>query len=198
QRPGLGLVAIGLDRHRLPGQRRHRPAGKCRQSGQWADPAADQHDKQRPDWWKPDALGDDQMIRVQGLTKVYGSRTALDAVSFEVPKGEIFGFVGPNGAGKTTTLRILAALLEPTGGRAFVDGADVIQHPDLVHDRLGYMPDFFGVYDQLTATEYLDFYAACYRIPRARRKKIAADLLELVRSEEHTSELQSPYDLVCR
>jgi len=104
----------------------------------------------------------------------------LDAVSFEVPKGEIFGFVGPNGAGKTTTLRILAALLEPTGGRAFVDGADVIQHPDLVHDRLGYMPDFFGVYDQLTATEYLDFYAACYRIPRARRKKIAADLLELV------------------
>ena len=120
------------------------------------------------------------MITVQGLTKVYGSRTALDAVSFEVPKGEIFGFVGPNGAGKTTTLRILAALLEPTGGRAFVDGADVIQHPDLVHDRLGYMPDFFGVYDQLTATEYLDFYAACYRIPRARRKKIAAELLELV------------------
>jgi len=120
------------------------------------------------------------MIAVQSLTKVYGSRTALDAVSFEVPKGEIFGFVGPNGAGKTTTLRILAALLEPTAGRAFVDGADVIQHPDLVHDRLGYMPDFFGVYDQLTATEYLDFYAACYRIPRARRKKIAADLLELV------------------
>ena len=120
------------------------------------------------------------MITVQGLTKVYGSRTALDAVSFEVPRGEIFGFVGPNGAGKTTTLRILAALLEPTAGRAFVDGADVIEHPDLVHDRLGYMPDFFGVYDQLTATEYLDFYAACYRIPRSRRKKIAADLLELV------------------
>jgi len=120
------------------------------------------------------------MIAVQGLTKVYGHRTALDAVSFEVPKGEIFGFVGPNGAGKTTTLRILAALLEPTAGRAFVDGADVMRQPDLVHERLGYMPDFFGVYDQLTATEYLDFYAACYRIPRARRTKIAADLLELV------------------
>jgi len=120
------------------------------------------------------------MIAVQGLTKVYGHRTALDAVSFEVPKGEIFGFVGPNGAGKTTTLRILASLLEPTAGRAFVDGADVMRQPDLVHDRLGYMPDFFGVYDQLTATEYLDFYAACYRIPRARRTKIAADLLELV------------------
>jgi ABC-2 type transport system ATP-binding protein len=120
------------------------------------------------------------MITVEGLTKMYGSRTALDHVSFEVPKGEIFGFVGPNGAGKTTTLRILAALLEPTAGRALVDGADVIQHPDLVHERLGYMPDFFGVYDQLTAGEYLDFYAACYRQPKARRKKIADDLLELV------------------
>jgi len=120
------------------------------------------------------------MIVVEGLTKIYGSRTALDHVSFEVPKGEIFGFVGPNGAGKTTTLRILAALLEPTAGRALVDGADVIEHPNLVHERLGYMPDFFGVYDQLTAGEYLDFYAACYRQPKARRKKIADDLLELV------------------
>ena len=120
------------------------------------------------------------MISVEGLTKIYGSRTALDHVSFEVPKGEIFGFVGPNGAGKTTTLRILSALLEPTSGRALVDGADVIEHPDLVHERLGYMPDFFGVYDQLTAGEYLDFYASCYRQPKARRKKIADDLLELV------------------
>jgi ABC-2 type transport system ATP-binding protein len=120
------------------------------------------------------------MITVDGLTKVYGTRTALDHVSFEVPKGEIFGFVGPNGAGKTTTLRILAALLEPTSGRAMIDGADVIEHPDQVHDRLGYMPDFFGVYDQLTAAEYLDFYASCYRQPKARRKKITEDLLELV------------------
>ena len=120
------------------------------------------------------------MIAVEGLTKMYGGRTALDHVSFEVPKGEIFGFVGPNGAGKTTTLRILAALLEPTAGRALVDGADVTEHPDLVHERLGYMPDFFGVYDQLTAGEYLDFYAACYRQPKSRRKKIADDLLELV------------------
>ncbi len=120
------------------------------------------------------------MITVDGLTKTYGARTALEAISFEVPRGEIFGFVGPNGAGKTTTMRILAGLLEPTAGRALIDGADVVAHPDSVHDRLGYMPDFFGVYDQLTAAEYLDFYAACYRQPKARRRKIADDLLELV------------------
>ena len=120
------------------------------------------------------------MISVRELTKTYGSRIALDRVSFEVPKGEIFGFVGPNGAGKTTTIRILAALLEPTDGRALIDGADVMREPDLVHERLGYMPDFFGVYDQLTVSEYLHFYAACYRQPKPRRQKIVDDLLELV------------------
>jgi ABC-2 type transport system ATP-binding protein len=120
------------------------------------------------------------MIAVEDLTKTYGKRTALDHVSFEVPEREIFGFVGPNGAGKTTTLRILAALLDPTEGRAFIDGCDVTRQPDQVHSRLGYMPDFFGVYDQLTVAEYLDFYASCYRLPKQRRKKIVDDLLELV------------------
>lgn len=120
------------------------------------------------------------MISVKELTKTYGGRKALDRVSFEVPRGEIFGFVGPNGAGKTTTIRILAALLEPTDGQALIDGADVTRQPDLVHERLGYMPDFFGVYDQLTVSEYLSFYAACYRQPKQRRQKIVDDLLELV------------------
>ena len=120
------------------------------------------------------------MITAENLTKVYGQRTALDNVSFEVPEGEIFGFVGPNGAGKTTTLRILAALLEPTAGSASIDGADVTKQPQQVHSRIGYMPDFFGVYDQLTAGEYLDFYAACYRLPKQRRVKIVSDLLDLV------------------
>jgi len=120
------------------------------------------------------------VITAENLTKVYGQRTALDKVSFEVPEGEIFGFVGPNGAGKTTTLRILAALLEPTAGRASIDGADVTKQPLQVHSRIGYMPDFFGVYDQLTVAEYLDFYAACYRLPKQRRVKIAHDLLDLV------------------
>ena len=120
------------------------------------------------------------MISAEELTKVYGGRTALDHVSFEVPEGEIFGFVGPNGAGKTTTLRILAALLEPTSGRASIDGSDVAQDPARVHTRIGYMPDFFGVYDQLTVAEYLDFYAACYRQPKERRVKIVGELLELI------------------
>jgi ABC-2 type transport system ATP-binding protein len=120
------------------------------------------------------------VISAENLTKVYGKRTALDHVSFEVPEGEIFGFVGPNGAGKTTTLRILAALLEPTSGHASIGGVDVAKQPDLVHSRLGYMPDFFGVYDQLTVSEYLDFYAACYRQPKERRTKVVAQLLELI------------------
>jgi ABC-2 type transport system ATP-binding protein len=120
------------------------------------------------------------VISAEDLTKVYGQRTALDHVSFEVPEGEIFGFVGPNGAGKTTTLRILAALLEPTSGHASIDGTDVVQNPGRVHTRIGYMPDFFGVYDQLTVAEYLDFYAACYRQPKERRTKIVGELLELI------------------
>ncbi len=120
------------------------------------------------------------MIAVEGLTKIYGNRTALDHVSFEVPEREIFGFVGPNGAGKTTTLRILAALLEPTEGKAYIGGADVMKEREKVHTRIGYMPDFFGVYDQLTVAEYLDFYAACYRQPKPRRQKIVDDLLALV------------------
>jgi ABC-2 type transport system ATP-binding protein len=129
------------------------------------------------------------MITADNLTKVYGKRTALDHVSFEVPEGEIFGFVGPNGAGKTTTLRILAALLEPTGGHASIGGVDVSKQPDLVHSRLGYMPDFFGVYDQLTVSEYLDFYAACYRQPKQRRSKVVTELLELIGLSERRDQL---------
>jgi len=135
------------------------------------------------------------MIKVQGLTKLYGTRTALHNVSFEVPRGEIFGFVGPNGAGKTTTMRILAALLDPTEGQAFIDGVDVTREQGVVHERLGYMPDFFGVYDQLTVTEYLDFYAACYRQPRSRRKKVIADLLQLVGLQDRR---EQPVDSLSR
>jgi ABC-2 type transport system ATP-binding protein len=135
------------------------------------------------------------MIVVENLTKRYGKRTALDNVSFVVPEGEIFGFVGPNGAGKTTTLRILAALLEPTSGSAFIDGADVTKEPERVHSRLGYMPDFFGVYDQLSVAEYLDFYASCYRQSRQRRKVVVDNLLELVDLAERRDQ---PVDTLSR
>src|SRR5438046_10534769 len=100
------------------------------------------------------------MIAVQDLTKVYGKRAALDHISFEVPERELFGFVGPNGAGQTTTLRILAALLEPTEGKAFIDGADVTRDRSKVHTRIGCMPDVFGRYAQPTVGEYLASSAA--------------------------------------
>src|SRR5256886_11634679 len=109
------------------------------------------------------------MIAVKDLTKVYGNRTALDHVSFEVPEREIFGFVGPNGAGKTTTLRILAALLEPTEGKAYIGGADVMEERGKGHTRIGYMPDFFGVYDPLTVAEYLGFSSARFTQPKPPR-----------------------------
>jgi ABC-2 type transport system ATP-binding protein len=128
------------------------------------------------------------VIAVEELTKIYGTRPALDHVTFEVPQREIFGFVGPNGAGKTTTLRILAALLEPTSGRAYIGGSDVTKDRATVHNRIGYMPDFFGVYDQLTLGEYLDFYAACYRQPKSRRRKIVDDLLALVGMTERKNQ----------
>jgi ABC-2 type transport system ATP-binding protein len=101
-------------------------------------------------------------------------------VNFIVPRGEIFGFVGPNGAGKTTTIRILATLAVPDAGTATIGGIKVDDDPHAVRELIGYMPDFFGVYDRLTAEEYLQFYAACHGVPHRRRRPVAHELLELV------------------
>jgi len=120
------------------------------------------------------------MIAVENLHKAYGDRVALDEVTFTVPKGEIFGFVGPNGAGKTTTIRILATLSSADAGEATVGGIPVHEAPADVRNLIGYMPDFFGVYDRLTAAEYLEFYAACHGVPRRKRAAVARELLELV------------------
>lgn len=120
------------------------------------------------------------MIKTEQLSKQYGKLEALKDLTLSIEKGKVFGFIGPNGAGKSTTMLILSTLLAPTSGKAYVAGYDVTKEPREVKQALGYMPDFFGVYDNLKATEYLDFYAAAYHIPAAKRKPLIADLLELV------------------
>jgi ABC-2 type transport system ATP-binding protein len=120
------------------------------------------------------------MLRAEGLVKTYGRTRALNGLSLHVPRGSIYGFVGPNGAGKTTTLRILATLLAPEGGEAWVDGRLLTADPAAVRSKIGFMPDFFGVYDNLTVSEYLDFYAAAYGVPVAESRRTNAELLELV------------------
>ncbi len=119
------------------------------------------------------------MIRTEGLTKYYGSLGALVELNLHIKAGEIFGFIGPNGAGKTTTMRILATLLPPTRGRAFIDGMDVRRQGARVRARVGYMPDFMGVYDDLKVQEYLEFFAAAFGIARARRRALVDGVLEL-------------------
>ncbi len=120
------------------------------------------------------------MIEVEGLHKRFGTQVALQGVDFVVPSGEIFGFIGPNGAGKTTTIRILATLELPDSGNATIGGIPVDEDPHGVRELIGYMPDFFGVYDRLTSVEYLEFYAACHGVPHSRRRVVARELLELV------------------
>ncbi len=120
------------------------------------------------------------MIKVRGLEKRYGSTWALRGLNFDVPKGSIYGFIGENGAGKTTTLRILAGLLAPDAGTAVVAGYDVVQNPRPVKQRMGYMPDFFGVYDDLKVTEYLEFYAEASGLFRAKAQRLRDEVLDLV------------------
>ena len=120
------------------------------------------------------------IIETRDLVKRYGKFTAVNELSIEVPAGSIYGFVGPNGAGKTTTMRMLTTLTRPTAGLAWVAGHSVIEEPRAVRRAIGYMPDEFGVYDDMRVWEYLDFFAACYDIPENERKRLIDDLLELV------------------
>jgi len=119
------------------------------------------------------------IIRITGLTKAYNGKLALDSLTLEIREGNIFGYIGPNGAGKTTTLRILAALLWPSGGSAAIAGVDVVKNPRRIKELVGYMPDSFGVYDNMTLLEYLDFFGAAYRIPKLKRRKVINDVLAL-------------------
>jgi ABC-2 type transport system ATP-binding protein len=120
------------------------------------------------------------IVRTQGLVKRYGSTVAVAGVDLSVDAGEIFGIVGPNGAGKSTTLKILATLLEPTSGIAEIGGWSVTRNQDQVRRVLGFMPDVFGVYDDMKVWEYLDFFGRCYGLSAAARRRTIGDLLELV------------------
>ena len=119
------------------------------------------------------------MIEIRGLRKAYDETVALEELTLSLSPGDVFGFIGPNGAGKTTTLRILATLLEPSGGTARIDGKDVVEDRLAVRRLIGYMPDFFGLYDDLTVREVLDFFAAAYRIPAKRRGQLVDEVLAL-------------------
>src|SRR5205823_1120935 len=126
-------------------------------------------------------IGRSAMIQIKGLTKRFGTLTAVDNLSLEIGPGEVFGFIGPNGAGKSTTMKILACLLEPDEGSAKVGGLDVTRDRPKIRHLLGYMPDFLGVYDDLTVDEYLQFFAAAFGIPRkgGRRRAVIDSVLEL-------------------
>lgn len=120
------------------------------------------------------------MIKTHNLTKKYGEQFAIQAIELDLAAGDLFGFIGPNGAGKTTTMRILATLLDPTWGEAYVCGHSIYRNPKEIRRLVGYMPDFFGVYDDMKVIEYLEFFAAAYRINGTRRRQVCNEKLDLV------------------
>lgn len=132
-------------------------------------------------------------LEILRLTKRFKDLIAVRDLSFNLEAGDICGFIGPNGAGKTTTIRMLATLLAPTAGTARVAGHDIVRDPEGVRGVMGYMPDFFGVYDDIKVWEYLDFFAAAYRIPKEKRVRAIDDVLALtdlgVKKEAYVEEL---------
>ena len=120
------------------------------------------------------------MLEIKHLVKKYGKFTAVDDLNLSIPESSIFGFVGPNGAGKTTTMKIMSGLLKATSGSVMIDDVDVTKNPKALKERIGYMPDFFGGYDDLKVSEYMDFYAGTYYIPYEQREALIDNLLEIV------------------
>ena len=118
------------------------------------------------------------MIEFRGLFRHFGQTKAVDGVSFSVERGTVFGFIGPNGAGKTTSMRILATLDQPTAGDAFVDGFSVVDDPDRVRHRLGFMPDYMGTYANVNVREYLDFFARAYRLRGTKRERAVEEVMD--------------------
>ena len=117
-------------------------------------------------------------VKVEGLWVLYGRFAAVKNLSFEIPKGEVFGFIGPNGAGKSSTIKVIATLLKPSAGDVLI-GDVSIKKPRLIRKKIGYLPDFFGVYENLSVKEYLHFFAAAYQVPIEIRDQNVLDVLEL-------------------
>jgi ABC-2 type transport system ATP-binding protein len=120
------------------------------------------------------------LIETSDLTKRYGEMYAIRQIDLKLDEGDLFGFIGPNGAGKTTTMRIIATLLNPTSGEAYVCGNSIYTRPKEIRRLVGYMPDFFGVYDDMRVVEYLEFFAAAYRIKGKSRREVCNKMLEIV------------------
>ena len=120
------------------------------------------------------------MIKTENLTRKYGDLFAIKDINLDLQEGDLFGFIGPNGAGKTTTMRIIATLAEPSWGEAYVCGHSIYKEPQEIRRLVGYMPDFFGVYDDMKVIEYLEFFAAAYRIKGPARRKKCDEMLEIV------------------
>ena len=120
------------------------------------------------------------MIKTEELTKQYGKLFALKNLTLELNEGDLFGFIGPNGSGKTTTMKMLATLLQPTWGEAYVCGMSIYTNPKEIRRIIGFMPDFFGVYDDMKVIEYLEFFAAAYRVRGEARRRVCNEVLELV------------------
>ncbi len=124
--------------------------------------------------------GCDGMLQINHLYKSYGKFQAVSNLTLHIPKGDLFGFVGPNGAGKTTTIRMVCGLMLPNSGDIFINGIDAMAHQKEIKKQIGYVPDFFGVYDNLKVREYMDFYGSMYRMNSREIQRISDDLLELV------------------
>ena len=134
-------------------------------------------------------------VDVQELKVRYGKLEAVKGISLQIPPGEVFGFIGPNGAGKSSTIRVLATLLPDFLGSAKIMDLSIRSQPQLVREQIGYVPDFFGVYEDLTAREYLHFFAAAYRLPMSRRKAVVDDVLQLT---DLTGKIDSQVDALSR
>ncbi len=124
------------------------------------------------------------MIKVAGLNKNFGKLKAVDDLNFEINKGEIFGFVGSNGAGKSTTIKIAVGLMKPTSGTIYIDGIDITEKNANFKSKIGYVPDFFGVYDKLKVKEYMNFYCGLHKIPYEDREELITKLTALVNLED--------------